>query len=79
MASLVGVSVSHVIVLFDFIEVMQERGEPLREAYATPRIVPVRLSSVAGPSSTVSQHVVWRHAPTAAANCVNGFSSALRP
>jgi multidrug efflux pump len=30
--SLVGVIVSHVIVLFDFIEVMHERGEPLREA-----------------------------------------------
>ncbi len=31
-ASLVGVIVSHVIVLFDFIEEAHERGEPLREA-----------------------------------------------
>jgi multidrug efflux pump subunit AcrB len=31
-ASLVGVIVSHVIVLFDFIEQMRERGEPLVEA-----------------------------------------------
>jgi multidrug efflux pump len=31
-ASLVGVIVSHVIVLFDFIEQMHERGEPLVEA-----------------------------------------------
>jgi multidrug efflux pump subunit AcrB len=31
-ASLIGVIVSHVIVLFDFIEQMRERGEPLVEA-----------------------------------------------
>jgi multidrug efflux pump subunit AcrB len=31
-ASLVGVIVSHVIVLFDFIEEMHEKGEPLRQA-----------------------------------------------
>jgi multidrug efflux pump subunit AcrB len=31
-ASLVSVIVSHVIVLFDFIEEMQEEGEPLRES-----------------------------------------------
>jgi multidrug efflux pump subunit AcrB len=31
-ASLVGVIVSHVIVLFDFIEMMHERGEPLVQA-----------------------------------------------
>ena len=30
--SLMGVIVSHIIVLFDFIEEMQERGEPLRDA-----------------------------------------------
>jgi multidrug efflux pump subunit AcrB len=30
--SLMGVIVSHVIVLFDFIEEMHERGEPMREA-----------------------------------------------
>jgi multidrug efflux pump subunit AcrB len=31
-ASLVGVIVSHVIVLFDFIEEVHHAGEPLREA-----------------------------------------------
>ena len=31
-ASLIGVIVSHVIVLFDFIEEMHERGEPLEQA-----------------------------------------------
>jgi hypothetical protein len=31
-ASLIGVIVSHVIVLFDFVEEMQAEGEPLREA-----------------------------------------------
>src|SRR5271170_1965556 len=31
-ASLVGVIISHVIVLFDFIEEMHQRGEPLIEA-----------------------------------------------
>jgi multidrug efflux pump subunit AcrB len=31
-ASLIGVIVSHVIVLFDFIEEMHEKGEPLRQA-----------------------------------------------
>ena len=31
-ASLVGVIVSHVIVLFDFVEEMRERGEPVRQA-----------------------------------------------
>jgi multidrug efflux pump subunit AcrB len=31
-ASLIGVIVSHVIVLFDFIEEMHEKGEPLERA-----------------------------------------------
>lgn len=31
-ASLIGVIVSHVIVLFDFIEEMHEKGEPLKQA-----------------------------------------------
>src|SRR5262249_61170537 len=31
-AALIGVIVSHVIVLFDFIEMMHERGEPLIQA-----------------------------------------------
>ena len=38
-ASLVGVIVSHVIVLFDFIEEAHERGEPLREALLDAGIV----------------------------------------
>jgi len=40
--SLVGVIVSHVILLFDFIEVMRERGEPLREALLDAGIVRLR-------------------------------------
>ena len=41
-ASLIGVIVSHVIVLFDFIEEMQAEGEPLREALLDAGIVRLR-------------------------------------
>jgi len=41
-ASLVGVIVSHVIVLFDFIEEAHERGAPLREALLDAGIVRLR-------------------------------------
>jgi multidrug efflux pump subunit AcrB len=41
-ASLIGVIVSHVIVLFDFIEEMHERGEPLREALVDAGIARLR-------------------------------------
>ena len=41
-ASLVGVIVSHVIVLFDFIEEALHRGEPLREALLDAGIVRLR-------------------------------------
>ena len=41
-ASLIGVIVSHVIVLFDFIEEMHERGEPLEEALLDAGIVRLR-------------------------------------
>jgi multidrug efflux pump subunit AcrB len=41
-ASLVGVIVSHVIVLFDFIEEAHERGEPLVEALLDAGIVRLR-------------------------------------
>jgi multidrug efflux pump subunit AcrB len=41
-ASLIGVIVSHVIVLFDFVEEMHERGEPLREALLDAGIVRLR-------------------------------------
>src|SRR5438045_5890739 len=40
--SLVGVMVSHVIVLFDFIEEMHAKGEPLREALLDAGIVRLR-------------------------------------
>ena len=40
--SLVGVIVSHVIVLFDFIEEARERGEPLREALLDAGIMRLR-------------------------------------
>src|SRR6185436_5848284 len=40
--SLVGVIVSHVIVLFDFIEEAHERGEPLREALLDAGIMRLR-------------------------------------
>jgi multidrug efflux pump subunit AcrB len=40
--SLMGVIVSHVIVLFDFIEEMREHGEPLREALIDAGIVRLR-------------------------------------
>jgi multidrug efflux pump subunit AcrB len=48
--SLLGVIVSHVIVLFDFIEEMHERGEPMREALLNAglmRIRPVLVTVVA--------------------------------
>jgi len=41
-ASLVGVIVSHVIVLFDFIETMHEKGEPLRESLLQAGIMRMR-------------------------------------
>ena len=41
-ASLVGVIVSHVIVLFDFIEEAHDEGEPLREALLDAGIVRLR-------------------------------------
>jgi multidrug efflux pump subunit AcrB len=41
-ASLIGVIVSHVIVLFDFIEEMHAEGEPLREALLDAGIVRLR-------------------------------------
>lgn len=41
-ASLIGVIVSHIIVLFDFIEEMRERGKPLREALLDAGIVRLR-------------------------------------
>ncbi len=40
--SLIGVIVSHVIVLFDFIEEMHEKGEPLEQALADAGIVRLR-------------------------------------
>lgn len=40
--ALIGVIVSHVIVLFDFIEEMHERGEPLQEALLDAGIVRLR-------------------------------------
>ncbi|HSL21248.1 MAG TPA: efflux RND transporter permease subunit [Vicinamibacterales bacterium] len=41
-ASLIGVIVSHVIVLFDFIEEMHDRGEPLEDALIDAGIVRLR-------------------------------------
>ncbi|HUO35925.1 MAG TPA: efflux RND transporter permease subunit [Candidatus Acidoferrum sp.] len=41
-ASLVGVIVSHVIVLFDFIEEMHEKGEPLEQALLDAGIARLR-------------------------------------
>jgi multidrug efflux pump subunit AcrB len=41
-ASLIGVIVSHIIVLFDFIEEMHEQGEPLQEALLDAGIVRLR-------------------------------------
>ena len=41
-ASLVGVIVSHVIVLFDFIEEAREKGEPLEEALLDAGIMRLR-------------------------------------
>src|SRR5438094_10634270 len=46
-ASLIGVIVSHVIVLFDFIEEMHEKGEPLERALpdaGIERIRPVMIT-----------------------------------
>ena len=40
--SLIGVIVSHIIVLFDFIEEMHEQGEPLREALLDAGIMRLR-------------------------------------
>ncbi|HEX6465080.1 MAG TPA: efflux RND transporter permease subunit, partial [Vicinamibacterales bacterium] len=41
-ASLIGVIVSHVIVLFDFIEEMREKGEPIEDALIDAGIVRLR-------------------------------------
>jgi multidrug efflux pump subunit AcrB len=45
-ASLIGVIVSHVIVLFDFVEVMRERGEPIEEALRNAGIQRLRPAGV---------------------------------
>jgi multidrug efflux pump len=45
-ASLVGVIVSHVIVLFDFIEDMHEKGEPLKESLLDAGIERLRPVSI---------------------------------
>ena len=45
-ASLVGVIVSHVIVLFDFIEEMHEKGEPLEQALLDAGIVRLRPAMI---------------------------------
>jgi multidrug efflux pump subunit AcrB len=41
-ASLIGVIVNHVIVLFDFIEEMHEKGKPLERALPDAEIEPIR-------------------------------------
>jgi multidrug efflux pump subunit AcrB len=41
-ASLIGVIVSHIIVLFDFIEEMREHGKPLEEALLDAGIMRLR-------------------------------------
>jgi multidrug efflux pump subunit AcrB len=49
-ASLIGVIVSHVIVLFDFIEEMHDKGEPLEQALpdaGIQRIRPVLITVLA--------------------------------
>jgi multidrug efflux pump subunit AcrB len=46
-ASLIGVIVSHVIVLFDFIEEMHEKGEPLEQALLDAGIVRLRPVMIA--------------------------------
>ena len=45
-ASLIGVIISHVIVLFDFVEEMHAKGEPLREALLDAGIVRLRPVAV---------------------------------
>ncbi len=46
-ASLVGVIVSHVIVLFDFIEETHEKGEPLKQALIDAGIMRLRPVMIA--------------------------------
>ncbi|NLO91734.1 MAG: efflux RND transporter permease subunit [Elusimicrobia bacterium] len=41
-ASLIGVIISHIIVLFDFIELMQEKGEPFESAVLDAGVVRLR-------------------------------------
>jgi len=48
-ASLIGVIVSHVIVLFDFIEEMHEKGAPLERALVDAGIMRLRHHSSPGP------------------------------
>jgi multidrug efflux pump subunit AcrB len=49
-ASLIGVIVSHVIVLFDFIEEMHEKGEPLERALPDAGIE--RPNQMSGPDQS---------------------------
>jgi len=55
-ASLIGVIVSHVIVLFDFIEEMHARGEPLRDALLDAGIVRLRPVLITGRLLVIQQH-----------------------
>jgi multidrug efflux pump subunit AcrB len=51
-ASLIGVIVSHIIVLFDFIEEMHAKGEPLEEALLDAGIVRLRPVLITGAATS---------------------------
>ena len=73
-ASLIGVIVSHVIVLFDFIEEMHEAGEPFEQAICDAgieRLRPVLITVGRDDSRAVPAREPWWAALEAAVLCAN--------
>ena len=59
-ASLIGVIVSHIIVLFDFIEEKHEQGEPLREALLDAGIMRLRPVLITVGATVFGARSRWR-------------------
>jgi multidrug efflux pump subunit AcrB len=60
-ASLIGVIVSHIIVLFDFIEEMHEQGEPLQEALLDAGIIRLRPVLITVAATVTALFPLARH------------------
>ena len=75
-ASLIGVIVSHVIVLFDFIEEMHERGEPLELALLDAGIVRLRPVMITVGATILALFPLAMHGGPFGSRCVTRRSVA---